>query len=158
MTAKPPSPTSCSTRQQKDSILGVRCRDSIGTSGEKGLCFSPYKARCFLFMCHFHHLSREHPAWGDTAVAVPWPPVERGVSTAAVRSRARSATSSLGLTVGAPPWASPPARAARARRGHWQPFPAGRVCKAPLPCAHPPTTPTCDTTCHNGSEVPAHND
>src|SRR5260370_19345146 len=82
MTAKPPSPTSCSTRQQKDSILGVRCRDSIGTSGEKGLYFSPYKARCFLFMCHFHHLSREHPAWADTAVAVPRPPVVGVGSTA----------------------------------------------------------------------------
>jgi hypothetical protein len=34
--AKPPSPTSYSTRQQKDSIRRLTCRASTGTSGRKG--------------------------------------------------------------------------------------------------------------------------
>ena len=35
---EPPSPMSCSTRRQKDSIRGVRCRPSTGIPAEKGLC------------------------------------------------------------------------------------------------------------------------
>ena len=48
--ANPPSPTSCWTRQQKDSMRGVRCRASTGTSGENGFHLTPYRARSFLII------------------------------------------------------------------------------------------------------------
>ena len=39
--AKPPSPTSCSTRQQNVSMRRETCRASIGTSGAKGFHLRP---------------------------------------------------------------------------------------------------------------------
>jgi hypothetical protein len=39
--AKPPSPTSCWTRQQNDSMRRVTCNASTGTSGANGFHFGP---------------------------------------------------------------------------------------------------------------------
>ena len=46
--AKPPSPASCSTRQQKDSMRGVSWSASTGTSEANGLHFRPYRASSLL--------------------------------------------------------------------------------------------------------------
>jgi hypothetical protein len=39
--AKPPSPTSCWTRQQNDSMPRVTCKASTGTSGANGFHLRP---------------------------------------------------------------------------------------------------------------------
>src|SRR5271155_2694895 len=46
--AKPPSWTSCSTRQAKWSMAGVTSRASPGNSGENGFHFKPHRDNSFL--------------------------------------------------------------------------------------------------------------
>ena len=55
--AKPPSWTSCSTRQAKFSMAAVTSRASPGSSGENGFHFSPHSDNSFLV---FMHVS---PSW-----------------------------------------------------------------------------------------------
>src|ERR1700722_677673 len=61
--AKPPSPASCSTRQQNDSIRGVSCRASAGTSGANGFHFKPYRASNFLFTSVLSFIGWQFIVW-----------------------------------------------------------------------------------------------
>ena len=72
ISAKPPSWTSCSTRQAKCSIRGVTSSPSPGSSGENGFHFSPHSASSFLaFMIRFLP-SGKVVSWAGRPAAVPW--------------------------------------------------------------------------------------
>ena len=71
ISAKPPSWTSCSTRQAKCSILGVTSSPSLGSSGENGFHFSPHSASSFLLFM------MRSPFWGGGVLGryaggIPW--------------------------------------------------------------------------------------
>src|SRR6516164_9128977 len=79
--AKPPSPTSCWTRQQNDSRRVVTCSAVDGTAGANGFHLRPYSASILLFT---HHLLRP---WGGRLAATRLPPDARSNGRAAVRRR-----------------------------------------------------------------------
>src|ERR1700722_20570552 len=77
--AKPPSPASCCTLQQKDSRRVVTCSASVGTLGVNGFHLRPYSASILWFTRRLLH------PWGGRPAAIRSPRGGRSLAPAAVR-------------------------------------------------------------------------